>query len=356
VSTPTPPLEWIDEHIRIIDQTLLPGELRMLDITTAAAAIDAISRLAIRGAPALGAFGSLAIVVGLDESHPDAVADAIPVLERLRIDIGDARPTAVNLRWAVDRVIDHALASAPDSVAALRQLLLDEALAVSAEDAAACAEIGRLGRELLHDAINIGTHCNAGRLATAGIGTALAPMYAKADAGEPIRAFASETRPLLQGARLTAWELHDAGIDVTVVPDGAMASTILSGALDAYIVGADRIAANGDAANKIGTVAHALAAKEAGIPFYVAAPTTTIDASLATGAEIDIEQRDPNEVHQIRSERLTPHGVKASNPAFDVTPHRLITAIITEAGVLHPPYGKSIRAALAHASPEAEGS
>jgi methylthioribose-1-phosphate isomerase len=325
---------------------LLPGELAMLDITTIEAAVAAIQRLAIRGAPALGAFGSLAIVVGIDEATPESVEAALPLLETLRTTVGDARPTAVNLRWAVDRTIDHALAAAPGTTTELRQLLLDEALAVGAEDAAACAEIGRLGRELLSEAVNIGTHCNAGRLATAGIGTALAPMYAKAEAGEPVHAFAAETRPLLQGARLTAWELHDAGIDVTVVSDGAMASTILSGAVDAFIVGADRIAANGDVANKIGTVAQALAAHAAGIPFYVAAPTSTIDASLASGVDIDIEQRDPDEVHNVGGTRLTPVGVSASNPAFDVTPHHLVTAIITEAGVLFAPFIDSISAAL----------
>ena len=244
-------------------------------------------------------------------------------------------------------MIDLTSTRAFRSIDDLRRVLLEEALAVGAEDADACAEIGRLGRDVLGDAEAIGTHCNAGRLATAGIGTALAPMYTKHDAGEPVRAFAAETRPLLQGARLTAWELADAGIDVTVVADGAMASTILSGTLDAYIVRADRIAANGDAANKIGTVAHALACHAAGIPFYVAAPTTTIDVSLASGAEIEIEQRDPDEVHQVRSERLTPDGVTAANPAFDVTPNHLITAIITDAGVLYPPYEQSIAAALA---------
>ena len=224
--------------------------------------------------------------------------------------------------------------------------LLAEAHAVAAEDAAACSEIGRLGHELLQEATSIGTHCNAGRLATAGTGTALAPMYAKAQAGEPLRVFASETRPLLQGARLTAWELEDAGIDVTVVPDGAMASTVLSGEVDAYIVGADRIAANGDTANKIGTVSHALAAREAGIPFYVAAPTSTIDINLPSGDRIEIEQRNEVEVHEMTGTRITPQGVNAANPAFDVTPHHLITAIITEVGVLRAPFEGSIADAL----------
>ena len=342
---PTPPIEWAGDHIRIIDQTLLPAEVKFIEIRSASQAVDAIQRLAIRGAPALGAFGSLALVVALDEIEPESLSQARTRLEECRTLIGDARPTAINLRWAVDRVIDQATKDGSD-LTSLRSALIREAQAVADEDKAACDEIGRLGHELLRDANVIGTHCNAGRLATAGSGTALAPMYAKARAGEPLRVLASETRPLLQGARLTAWELDDAGIDVTVVPDGAMASTVLSGQVDAYIVGADRIAANGDAANKIGTVGHALAAREAGIPFYVAAPTSTIDFKLASGEQIEIEQRDAVEVHEIQGSRLTPQGVDAFNPAFDVTPHHLITAIITEAGVLRPPFRDSIAEAF----------
>ena len=342
---PTPPIEWAGDHIRIIDQTLLPAEVKFIEIRSASQAVNAIQRLAIRGAPALGAFGSLALVVALDEIEPESLSQARTRLEECRTLIGDARPTAINLRWAVDRVIDQATKDGSD-LTSLRSALIREAQTVADEDKAACDEIGRLGHELLRDANVIGTHCNAGRLATAGSGTALAPMYAKAQAGEPLRVLASETRPLLQGARLTAWELDDAGIDVTVVPDGAMASTVLSGQVDAYIVGADRIAANGDAANKIGTVGHALAAREAGIPFYVAAPTSTIDFKLASGKQIEIEQRDAVEVHEIQGSRLTPQGVDAFNPAFDVTPHHLITAIITEAGVLRPPFRDSIAEAF----------
>ena len=379
----TPTLRWTGDSIEIIDQTRLPAELVLLDVRDVASAVDAIERLAIRGAPALGAFGALALVVGLDEAQPGSLEAAREVLERLRHEIGDARPTAVNLRWAVDRTIDAALAPRGSfgassntrdgsanggsdggecsdgvsgasntrgntgSVAELRQQLLDEALAIGAEDARACAEIGRLGREVLAEATVIATHCNAGRLATAGIGTALAAFYAKAAAGEPVRVLAAESRPLLQGARLTAWELADAGIDVSVVPDGAMASLIAGGEVDAVIVGADRIAANGDTANKVGTLAHALAAADAGIGFYVAAPTTTIDAAVPSGDRIVIEQRSPDEVHHAGGQRLTPEDAKAVNPAFDVTPARLITAIITDAGVLRPPYGESIAHALA---------
>ncbi|MXY04101.1 MAG: S-methyl-5-thioribose-1-phosphate isomerase [Acidimicrobiales bacterium] len=367
----TPTLRWTGDSIEIIDQTRLPAELVLLDVRDVASAVDAIGRLAIRGAPALGAFGALARVVGVDEAQPDSLDAARELLERLRHEIGDARPTAVNLRWAVDRTIDAALAAqelisastdsdnsdsgSAGSVAELRRRLLDEALAIGAEDAKACAEIGRLGREVLAEATVIATHCNAGRLATAGIGTALAAFYAKAAAGEPVRVLAAESRPLLQGARLTAWELADAGIDVSVVPDGAMASLIAEGEVDAVIVGADRIAANGDTANKVGTLAHALAAADAGIGFYVAAPTTTIDAAVPSGNRIVIEQRSPDEVHHAGGQRLTPEDAKAVNPAFDVTPARLITAIITDAGVLRPPYGESIAQALAEVEPAGSG-
>ena len=358
IPSPTPTLRWTGDSVEIIDQTRLPADLALIDVRDTATAIGAIERLAIRGAPALGAFGALAVVVGFDEAAPRSLDEARSVLERLRTQIGDARPTAVNLRWAVDRTIDAALgdttldaaalsATTTSDTAALRERLLVEAQAIGAEDAEACAEIGRLGREVLADATNIATHCNAGRLATAGIGTALATVYAKAAAGEPVRVLASETRPLLQGARLTAWELADAGIDVSVVADSAMASLIAAGDVDAVIVGADRIAANGDTANKVGTFAHALAAADAGIGFYVAAPTTTIDPSVPSGTCIVIEQRNPDEVHSAGGTRLTPAGAGAVNPAFDVTPARLITAIITDAGVLRPPYGPSIAAALA---------
>lgn len=349
----TPTLRWTGDSIEIIDQTRLPAELVLIDVRDVATAVDAIGRLAIRGAPALGAFGALALVVGLDEARPGSLTEAVAVLERLRTEIGDARPTAVNLRWAVDRAIDAALGDAAvrgsadgDNIAALRQRLLDEALAIGTEDVQACAEIGRLGRELLADATVFATHCNAGRLATAGTGTALAVMYAKAAEGEPVRVLAAETRPLLQGARLTAWELADAGIEVSVVADAAMASLIAGGEVDAVIVGADRIAANGDTANKVGTLAHALAAADAGIGFYVAAPTTTIDLAVPSGNRIAIELRNPDEVHHAGGSRLTPPAAQAVNPAFDMTPARLITAIITDAGVLHPPYGRSIAEAL----------
>ncbi len=340
----------------------------MLDIHSTDAAIDAIKRLEIRGAPALGAFGALATVIGLGEAKPATLDETRSVLETLRERIGTARPTAVNLAWAVNRTVGKGLAlcnaASSDADVARSQghdhdhvladitaAMLVEAQSIADEDSQACAQIGKLGSDLLGDITAVGTHCNAGRLATAGIGTALAPVYVKAGNGEPVAVLASETRPLLQGARLTAWELSDAGIEVTVVPDSAMASLILAGKVQAFLVGADRIALNGDTANKIGTLPHALAARAASIPFYVAAPTSTLDPSIASGEEIEIEQRNTAEVHHVLgAERLTPAAVDAINPAFDVTPAHLVTAIITEMGVLTPPYEQAILTAVSQSA------
>lgn len=309
---------WTGDAIEIIDQTLLPAEERVIRLTTVDEVVDAIQRLAVRGAPAIGVTGALGVLL----AGEDAAA-----AER----IASARPTAVNLRWAVERVL-----AADDRHA--------EALAILEEDVAACRAIGQHGRAELPEAAKILTVCNTGRLATAGWGTALGVVYAKAEAGEPVEVFACETRPLLQGARLTAWELDDAGIPVTVLPDGAAPALLAGGQIDAVIVGADRIAANGDTANKIGTYALAIAARHHGVPFYVAAPRSTLDPGTPHGAVIEIEERDGSEVRTIA-------GLEAStrvwNPAFDVTPASLITGLITDAGVLRAPFGPAISGALA---------
>src|SRR3954454_14892825 len=260
---------WSDDAIEILDQTLLPGEVRVLRLTNADAVIAAIQRLAVRGAPALGVTGALAVLLCRSDEEAERVASA--------------RPTAGNLRWGVERGL-----GALDRRA--------EALAVLEEDIAACRAIGAFGRAELASATRVMTVCNAGRLATAGMGSALAPIYAKHEAGEPVEVFACETRPLLQGARLTAWELKDAGIPVTVLIEGAAPTLLARGGIDAVIVGCDRVAANGDVANKIGTYALAIAAKHHGIPFYVAGPRSTLDSATATGAEIEIEERDGREV------------------------------------------------------------
>jgi len=308
-----PAVAWTGDAIEIIDQTLLPAEERVITLRTVDDVVDAIQRLAVRGAPAIGVTGALGVLLtGGDRAAAERIAAA--------------RPTAVNLRWAVSRVL-----ASRDREA--------EALAILKEDVAACRAIGEHGRVELADATRILTVCNAGRLATAGIGTALGVVYAKAEAGEPVEVFACETRPLLQGARLTAWELADAGIRVTVLPDGAAASLLARGGVDAVIVGCDRVAANGDVANKVGTYPVALAARRHGVPFHVAGPRSTLDPATATGAEIEIEQRDGGEVRAIAGLDVT---TPVWNPAFDVTPAELVTSLITDAGVLRAPYGPAI--------------
>jgi methylthioribose-1-phosphate isomerase len=331
-----PPVAWAGDGIDIIDQTRLPATCQIVHLATVEATIDAIRRLAVRGAPAIGACGGLAMVLGLDEARPSTRAEAVGALDGLVDRIGSARPTAVNLSWAVRRVRDAA--AAEPTPAAIRERALHEAQRIIDEDREACRLIGEFGRAALGGATTILTHCNAGRLATLGWGTALGVVYARAAAGEPVRVFACEARPLLQGARLTAWELMDAGIDVTLIADGAAAPLLHSGRVDAVVVGADRIAANGDTANKIGTFGIALAARHAGVPFYVAAPTSTFDPATPTGDAIVVEERSPDEVTAWQGHATAPAGVRAWNPAFDVTPHDLITAFFTEGGVLQPPF------------------
>lgn len=339
-----PSVAWAGNRIEIIDQTRLPGELVVVELATVDAVVDAIDRLAVRGAPAIGACGALGLVVGLDERNPSDVSGARAVLDASAEIVGSARPTAVSLRWSVDRVC--AAATVGETVGEIRALALTEALTIMDEDRDACTRIGEAGRVELAGAVNIMTHCNTGRLATAGWGTALGVIYAKAAAGEPVKVMASETRPLLQGARLTTWELQDAGIDVTLMPDGSDAAAMAQGKVDAVIVGADRIAANGDTANKIGTFSHAVNARYAGIPFYVAASSSIFDLTIPSGSGIEIELRASHELTRWRTEPTAPADVPTWNPAFDVTPAELITGIITEVGVLHPPFNESIRAAF----------
>ncbi len=340
-----PTLIWLDDHIEIIEQTLLPAELKVIKLRNVEQVIDAIFRLAVRGAPAIGACGAYGIVVALNEGSPATVDEARAILDNDGERIGNARPTAVNLSWAVNRVCTYAKKG--ETVEDIHRLALESANAVFDEDRAACDAIGTFGSEELADYSVIMTHCNAGRLATTGIGTALGVIYGKARAGQEVEVYSSETRPLLQGARLTSWELSTAGIPVTVMPDSAGSSLLRTGRVHAVVVGADRIAANGDVANKVGTYTHALAAKAAGVPFYVAAPTSTLDALTATGEDIEIEQRIPEEIQRCGDKQTTPDGVGIWNPAFDVTPAELVTAIITEVGVLRPDYSESIRGALA---------
>jgi methylthioribose-1-phosphate isomerase len=341
---------WRDGRLEIVDQTLLPERLVVRRLTTVAEVVEALGRLAVRGAPAIGVAGAFGVVLGLAEGGPprpgpDGLAAARAELERAAATLEVARPTAVNLRWAVRRVA--AAAAGADDAAELHRLALAEALAVLEEDRTACARMAEAGRAELAAHHRLLTHCNTGRLATAGLGTALGVVYAKAAAGEPVQVLASETRPLLQGARLTAWELVNAGIPVTVVADTAAGAAMAGGLVDAVLVGCDRVAANGDTANKIGTYSLAVLARANQLPFYVVGPLSSFDPDAASGAGIEIEQRPAAEVSTIAGRQVAPGAAGVWNPAFDVTPAALITAFITDAGVLRPPFERSIAAALA---------
>jgi methylthioribose-1-phosphate isomerase len=324
------PIAWgSDRAVRVLDQTLLPGDERYLDLASVDAVAEAIRTLRVRGAPLIG----IAAAMGLTLAATDdaTLAEVRAAAATLRA----TRPTAVNLHWALDRMERRAHQAAADG-APLHVALRREAGAIWDEDRAMCARIGAAGAELIGGDAVVLTHCNAGALATGGIGTALAPIYTLHQAGHRMSVVADETRPLLQGSRLTAWELGRAGVPVTVIADGMAASRLRRGDVRCVIVGADRIAANGDVANKIGTYGVALAARANGVPFYVAAPTSTIDPATADGAGIPIEERAPDEVSAWRGHPAAPTGAKVWNPAFDVTPAELITAIITDRGVVPP--------------------
>jgi methylthioribose-1-phosphate isomerase len=327
--------------LRIVDQRRLPAELVMRDLSSLDEVADAIRTLAVRGAPAIGVAAAMGLAAAAAaELERGKLADAAHA--RLSIEAGAAtlrgtRPTAVNLMWALDRML-AALQQASGDPAALVAAMREEAERIRAEDVAMCEALGQHGRTLLKDGMRVLTHCNAGALATAGMGTALAPIYvAKAD-GLSIEVFAGETRPLLQGARLTAWELSQAGIPVTLIADSVAGSLMAAGKVDMVLVGADRIAANGDTANKIGTYALAVLAKHHRIPFIVVAPSSTVDREIATGEQIPIEERAPEEITQVAGTRVAAEGTAVFNPAFDVTPAALISHIVTEDGVLCAPY------------------
>ena len=329
MTDPIPPtIEWVDGRVRLLDQRRLPGELAFLDIATVDELCDAIRTLAVRGAPALGVVGAMGVALAAARGEPLEEA-----AERLKA----TRPTAVNLAWGVNRAV-----AAADPLA--------EARRVAVEDVERNRRIGRHGAELLAAGSRVYTHCNAGSLATAGYGTALGIVRAAAEEGQRPVVWVGETRPLLQGARITAWELARLGIPATVVPDGLAASLMGGGEVDAVVVGADRVAANGDVANKVGTYGLAVLASHHGVPFYVAAPTSTVDLDCQTGAGIPIERRPPEEVTTVGGTVVAPAGVTAENRAFDVTPAALVTAIVTEEGVTTPPYGPAL-ARLVHHRP-----
>ncbi len=323
--------------VRIIDQRRLPAEYVERDLRTVDEVVDAIRTLAVRGAPAIGICGAMGLVTSMRGSEYENAYEFRARLQANARSIRDARPTAVNLAWGIDRMMRVAAERDVDNVALL-EALHNEASAILAEDRAMCEAIGANGLTLVNDGARVLTHCNAGALATGGIGTALAPLYHAARAGRRVAVYADETRPLLQGSRLTAWELSRAGIDVTVIADNMAASLMRSGAIDMCIVGADRIAANGDVANKIGTYGVAVSARHHGIPFFVAAPTSTIDPSTPNGSAIVIEQRHADEVVRPFGMATAPEGVMVYNPAFDVTPAELVSAIITDRGLFRAPY------------------
>jgi methylthioribose-1-phosphate isomerase len=323
--------------VRIIDQRMLPGQYVERDLRTLDEICDAISTLAVRGAPAIGVAGAMGLVTSLAAHAGEPAEQFAARVREHAARIRATRPTAVNLPWAMTRMLGRVMGSQRDSRALLASLR-EEADAILLEDRAMCRRIGEYGLSLIADGARVLTHCNAGALATAGVGTALAPLYLAVEQGRHIEVYADETRPLLQGSRLTAWELERAGIPVTVVTDGMAASLMRAGAIDLCIVGADRIAVNGDVANKIGTYGVAVAARHHGIPFYVAAPSSTLDSATPDGAAIQIEQRDADEVRRGFGTLTAPIAARVHNPAFDVTPAALVTAIVTDTGVFRPPY------------------
>lgn len=340
-----PTLSWTPEGVRFIDQTRLPLEVSYVLASTYEQVADVIVTMVVRGAPAIGVSAAYGVALGALKTEAKTTQEFAPEFEIICARLAGTRPTAVNLFWAIDRMkrLFGDLLASGANLSQMQQLLLAEAHAMYDEDIAACKTMGAFGGALLPEKGGVLTHCNAGALATCGYGTALGVIRSAVEQGKKIHVYADETRPFLQGARLTAWELMEDGIDTTVICDNMAASLMRAGKIKAVVVGADRIAANGDFANKIGTYNVAILAKEHGIPFYCAAPWSTIDTATATGDAIPIEERSPVEVTHHGGKQLTPHGVGICNPAFDVTPARYVTAIITERGVLRAPYSESLK-------------
>ncbi len=340
-------MRWVGDsegELVLIDQTRLPSELREITCRDVETVWEAIKSLRVRGAPAIGLAAAYGLCLGLRQGTDDL--DALQQRVDQRCDyLGSSRPTAVNLFWALNRMRDKTreLVAQQNSVAEVRRALLQEAIAIHDEDRAMCHAIGRFGNELLGDRTNVLTHCNAGGLATSEYGTALSVFFTAQDEGKRLHVFVDETRPLLQGSRLTAWELQQRGIDATLICDSMAAQVMKEGRVQAVMTGADRIAANGDAANKIGTYSLAVLAKAHEIPFYIAAPTSTFDLTLDSGAQIPIEERAAEEVTHGFGRQTAPDGVAVYNPAFDVTPAELIAAIVTERGIIRPVTAGNVR-------------
>ena len=341
---PIKPIKFENGVCRMIDQRLLPAQEVWLDYRDYRSVAEAIQTMVVRGAPAIGVAAAFGAAFAAAEIEAEDFAAFEPQFEACCAVLAATRPTAVNLFWALDRMKSVAKANQQLSLPDLRQVLLDEALTIAEDDDQINRAMGAHGQVLFPNKANILTHCNAGALATGGYGTALGVIRAAVEAGKQIEVFADETRPFWQGARLTAWELMQDDIPVTVICDNMAGYLMQQGRVDAVIVGADRITANGDVANKIGTYTVAVLAKEHGIPFYVAAPMSTIDLSLSDGSQIPIEERDPREVTHCGDTQLAPDGVKVYNPAFDVTPSHLVAAIITERGVVQGDYVNGLKA------------
>lgn len=344
-------LSWVGErpgHVRMIEQTLLPTQHVDLEVRDVEQMVDAIRRLAVRGAPAIGVAAAFGVMLGVQHETEGTSDELMSHVEAVTTRLAEARPTAVNLFWALARMRDRATRDHDSGLDApgIIDGLFEEGLAIYHGDRETCRKMGEIGAELIQDGHSLLTHCNAGALATAGMGTALAPMYVAHEQGKKIAVFADETRPLLQGARITAWELGQAGIDVTLITDGMAARVMSEGKVDAVFVGSDRIARNGDVCNKIGTYGVALAARAHDVPFYVVAPLSTVDPSLEHGGLIPIEERAEDEIAEGFGRRTAPEGVKVYNPAFDVTPAALVTGIITEVGLISNPDTASMEDAL----------
>ncbi len=336
-------VEYIDGVVRMIDQTRLPTETVFVDCNTIEEVGEAIRTMIVRGAPAIGVAAAMGVSLGANSIDADDYDAFYAKLESMCDALAQSRPTAVNLAWSIERMKAVAQSVRDRPVSEIKQRLREEAQAICEEDIAACRALGDFGQHFIENGNHVLTHCNAGALATAGYGTALGVVRSAVNAGKNIEVLANETRPFLQGARLTVWELMQDRIPVKLITDSMCGHFMQKNQIDVVVVGADRIAANGDVANKIGTYMVAILAKNHNIPFYVAAPISTLDLSLSSGEQIPIEERSAEEVAQIGDRRIAPEGATIAHPAFDVTPHELVTAIITDKGVARPPYTESLK-------------
>ncbi len=327
----------------LLDQTLLPVEKKFIEVRDIEDIWEAIKKLRVRGAPAIGVAAAFGIYLGTKDSESQNYDDFYKEFMEAKKYLASSRPTAVNLFWALDRMENRLLLEKKRSIKEIKECLLEESEAILEEDQNMCKAISEYGLSLLKSEMGLLTHCNAGGIATSGYGTALGPMYLGHEKGYNFKVYADETRPLLQGSRLTAWELNEAGIDITVICDNMVSIVMREGKIDAVLVGCDRVAANGDTANKIGTSGVAILAKEYNIPFYVLGPTSTIDMNTLTGEDIEIEQRESKEIHNGFGRLTAPTSVKFYNPAFDVTDNKYITAIVTEKGIVRPPFKENLK-------------